>query len=242
MTWPNPYDDPDAYRLLYLGGWLVPALVVAVDGVEIKQKWTVQQAKDKSGATAVWNGTDLVESLVYTLEAPRRELFASLEAVYRKLAPPAGGSTAGGPGATTPTGFNSGNQSAGGTAAATPAATASTPSATPTGFSSGGAPSAADTAAKAGAAGAPKPPSVTIRNAFANNIGVVAVGMKTWKGPYVTKGISWRVDLGVIQVKASTKVNGGPANPASPTGFDSGTPKDAADKAGSDAKAKAEAT
>jgi hypothetical protein len=237
MSWENPFDDPNCVRRVELSGWVVPAFLVAVDGNELEQKWTVQEAKDKSGATAVWNGQKLVEGLVYTLEAPDRERFASLQVLFDKLKPPPGGSTGGGGSnpAATPTGFTSGSGSTG-----TPQGAA-----TPSGFSSAGsAPTAAADAKAKGNAGSAKPPTVTIKNLYANAIGVVEVGMKKWKGPYQTKTLSWRVDLTLIQVAPSTKAAGGPANPGLPAGWTSGTatPKDNADKATQDAKSKAQTT
>lgn len=207
ITEDNPFDDLACAQDVYFSGWLVPVHLVAVDGNELEQKWTVQEAKDKSGANAVYAGQKLVEGMVYTFEAEKRSAFATFYELFRKFKPGApGGSATGTGGAAT---------AAGGTADANTQASSNAGASGTVGVAVGGTgKTSADGWPSIATAAGPKAPTLSIRNLYANFIGVTNVGMKKWKGPYVTSTRSWRVDLTLIQVKPPKQITGGKAGPA----------------------------
>lgn len=225
-TSPNPYRDPKPWWSVKIGGREVKSYLVAIDGCEIEDDWKVQKNISSSGATAVFQGTKLVEAIKLTFEAPDEESFDDLGDIYEQMAPvPGSGFASSGttPGASVahPGGVFVDKTIQSSTASGAAGAEAAAASAA----------SAPSTAKKAATTATPnpgpKPPTLSIENAVLRYIGVTSVCRKKFKAPYVTPTNSWRVDLTLIQSSPSKPAGAGPQ---SPTSKDSG----AGGKAGAD--------
>jgi len=81
----NPYVLPEAFGKLKLSGWLIPAIIVDIDGCERPHEWAVQRGIGTSGAFTVWRGANLAETIVVTLEAPNKDTFDSLYALRNRI-------------------------------------------------------------------------------------------------------------------------------------------------------------
>lgn len=167
-VWGNPYRDD--VRVITLSGWPVsgpdgPLRFVALDGNEIEDDWNVQKPTEKSGATAVWRGTKIVEGLVTTFEAPDEASFDGFASLWAMMAPGPGGM-----------------------------------------------------------------PNLSLGNPLINAIGVDRVSRRKWKGPYESKGLSWRVDCTWIQYRPPAPAKTGPQAPAKPNDPTAPTPASAAEQ------------
>jgi len=149
-TGPNPFRAPDPWRVVKLGGWQVPAFLVAINGVKIEEAWETQRAIGASGWVTVWRGTKPTEDLKLTLEAPTEATFDALYELYTRLAPKNG----------------------------------------------------------------QRPPTVSIEHPAPNFVGIKRVSRKLWEGPRQTPGLSWQVDLTLIQYFPLVVVPVGPQEPA----------------------------
>lgn len=87
MARPNPYRMPEIFRQVKFGGWLVPAKLVAINGVKIEEQWDVQRAIGMSGWSTIWRGTKPVENGEITLEAPEEEDYDALGELWDRLRP-----------------------------------------------------------------------------------------------------------------------------------------------------------
>ncbi len=83
----NPHRDPKPWQIVTIGGRTLKAILVAVDGNEIEDEWKVQKGTNTNSATAVSQGTKLIESFGLTLEAPNAESFDDLRDLWTLLAP-----------------------------------------------------------------------------------------------------------------------------------------------------------
>lgn len=90
MTRANPHRFPDEWGRVYLSNWLVPAILVAVNGAKLEDEWAVQRGIGTTGAVTIWRGTKPVEGLVLTFDAPDEERFDSLYDLYGRLEPKPG--------------------------------------------------------------------------------------------------------------------------------------------------------
>lgn len=72
----NPYDDRGPFGKIDLGGLRLPGVVVALDGIDVPEVWQVQAATAKSGASTVWKGSGLAESIKITIALSNREAYA----------------------------------------------------------------------------------------------------------------------------------------------------------------------
>jgi hypothetical protein len=84
---PNPHVAPLEWTIVKLGGWQVPAILIAINGIKIEDEWNVQRAIGTSGSSTVWRGTKPTEDLKLTFEAPTKDTFDSLYELYKRLAP-----------------------------------------------------------------------------------------------------------------------------------------------------------
>lgn len=87
---PNPYDDYGPWGFVRIGGLLLPGVVTSVDGVDKPEEWTVQKATSSSGATTVWKGTKLAESIKIALALATRPAFDAYYTVRDALRPKLG--------------------------------------------------------------------------------------------------------------------------------------------------------
>lgn len=230
MGFPNPWNSPSYYQNVKIGGRLIKASLVAIDGVEIEDDWKEQRSTGNSGATYNYQGTKPPAFVTLTFEAVSEEEFEDLRDTWHVLEPkPGSGASGGGATAGSPGSSAYGKQfmrtSSSGSArsdaspspeqllaqatqalAALQNGTATTPAAsTP-------APANAKPATPAPSPG-PKPPTLSIENGYVNYIGITAISRKKWKGPYATPTNSFRVDLTVVSQKESTKAAVGAASP-----------------------------
>ncbi len=65
-----------------------------------------------------------------------------------------------------------------------------------------------------GPKGIARPPTFTIENPIPNFIKVKRVSRKSWKGPYQTPSLAWRVEFGFIQYFPLVLAKVGPQQPA----------------------------
>lgn len=234
MAFPSPWENPEFWQNVKLGGRLIKAPLVAIDGVEIEDEWQEQKASGTSGATNVFKGTKSPAAPTLTFEAVGEDDFADLREIWDLLAPRAG---------------SGGNGTGAGASPGTAAygkqftkATSAASSTTPTGSSlddllaqaqsalaalQSGASSTSATSSGAGSSSSssstsatpnpgPKPPTLSIENGFVNYIGITAVSRKKWKGPYVTPTLSYRVDVTLVPQKEPARAAVGVAAPKSP--------------------------
>lgn len=59
----NPYRDPGPWGIVAIGGARVPGVVESIDGASRPDEWQVQKPTEKSGATTVWKGTNIAQSI-----------------------------------------------------------------------------------------------------------------------------------------------------------------------------------
>lgn len=64
----NPFRNPSAYNRVRVGGRLIKAPLVAINGNELKDNWNVQKGTNTSGATAAYRGVELIEEVTLTFE------------------------------------------------------------------------------------------------------------------------------------------------------------------------------
>ncbi len=60
---PNPYVDSGPWGHVYIGGFRVPGVVESIDGAERPEEWDVQKPTKKGGASTVWKGTAIADSI-----------------------------------------------------------------------------------------------------------------------------------------------------------------------------------
>lgn len=234
MSFPNPWDSPDYWRTVKIGGRLIKALLVALDGNEIADDWSAQAPTGSSGATNVFKGTKAPGPAKLTFESVNREDFDDLRELWDLLAPKAG---SGG------TGTGASKGSAGSAAAGkqyvvtstnTSAAVSTSPddllkaaqsalAAVQSGANTAAAASAATTTSSAAASSGaaqpnpgPKPPTLSLVNGYFNYVGINAISRSRWKGPYPTATNSYRVDLEVVTQKEPTPAAVGKSSPKTP--------------------------
>lgn len=228
MPFPNPWNNPDFFSRVKIGGRPILANLVAVNGNKIEDDWNEQRATGSNSATYVFRGTKPAGPAKLTFEAVSPEEFDDLRAVYEMLAPKAGygtngnGSTQGSPGSAA-----YGRQFVRASSPNTPQVNAS-PSAeillaqaqqALQALQSG----AADPAVTATPSTpvslltpGPKPPTLSIENGYLNYVGMTAISRKSWEGPNCTPTNSFQVIIEVVPQREPTKAAVGPAAPKTP--------------------------
>lgn len=227
----NPYREPGPWGEVKIGGRLIVAHLVAIDGAEIEDEYNVQRPIGQSGAVAVFKGTKIAELITLTFEGYDEASFDDLWTLWEMMRPVPG--TGGGTG--TPKGSQfyqapTKGQVDGTTQQLPPG------SGLPTNTTADGWPKNATASPNPG----PRPPTLTIENPALAWIGVTAISRKKWKGPYWRAEVgSWRVDLTVIQAKPPTPANVGAQPPAGAQYAGAAQSKDGAASNASAAKADA---
>ena len=104
MSFPNPWDAPEFYQTVKIGGRPIKANLVEIDGISVEDDWTVQRPLGSSGATNVFKGTKPAGPCKLTFEAVTAEEFDDLRELFEMMRPKPGmgaagtGSTVGSPG------------------------------------------------------------------------------------------------------------------------------------------------
>jgi hypothetical protein len=223
MTFPNFFQQPTAYSQVRIGGILVRAVLVEVDGVKLEADWNEQRPTGQSGATWVFKGMKPVGPHKLTFEAVDAADFDDLRDLYERFA--AKPTALGGP-ATKESPYTIGQ-----TKDANSAGTAmpSTPGGSSTTDTSGFPKSQ-------GTNPGPRPPTLSIENAFLQYLGVTAVSLKSWDGPKPTATRSVRVVIELVAQKPPTPAGTGVASTKGDQ-FTIGQTKDQATPAGSSSSA-----
>jgi hypothetical protein len=229
VSYPNPWDSPDFFERVTIGGRPVLATLIAIDGVEIEDEWAAQRPTGNSGATNVFKGTKPPGDVTLTFEAVTVEDWDDLRAHWDNLAPVPGsgtngtGATTGSPGsAAYGQSFTQGKSPTTSTNTAKPEDLLKQVQAALAAVQSGanvtGAPAATSTTTTKSSAAStpnpgPKPPTRSIVNGYLNYVGMVAISRKKWKGPYPSPTRGMRVDLTVVNQKEPVKAAVGAASP-----------------------------
>lgn len=87
---PNPFRDPGPWGVLSIGGWIVPARLISVDGIERPHEWAVQKGTGTSGATTVWRGIKVCEGSKTLFEATDETTFDAFYEFRDRIEPPKG--------------------------------------------------------------------------------------------------------------------------------------------------------
>lgn len=229
MSYPNPWDSPEFFQTVIIGGRPIRASLVAIDGLEIEDEWKEQKPTGNSGATNVFMGTKSAAPVDLTFEMVDGGEWDDLRDIWDMLAPKPG-SGGNGSGATTgsPGSAAAGKQYVKATSpdspqvAVTPQSLLAQAQAQLAAVQSGanvatpaGSTAAASSSSKAAAQPnpGPKPPTLSIVNGRVNYIGITSISRKKWKGPYVTATNSERVTITVIPQKDPTPAAVGKSSP-----------------------------
>jgi hypothetical protein len=86
----NPFDFPDEWGEMLLEGWAVPGLLIKIDGCKRPYEWAVQKGTGTGGATTVFRGEKVAESIKTTHSAPTKEHFNGLYELRAKIVPTKG--------------------------------------------------------------------------------------------------------------------------------------------------------
>lgn len=237
MSFPNPWDSPDFFRRVKIGGRLIKASLVEINGVKIEDKWEVQKPTGKSGATNVFKGTDPAGPARLTFEIAGdtiddlRDEWDDLREVYELLEPKPGsggngsGATTGSPGsAAYGKGYVLQSTNTSPAVATKPedllakaqAALAALESGASTAAASSSSSSSSSSSAKSTASTpnpGPKPPTLSIENGYFNYVGITAVSRRSWEGPMPGPTNGQRVIIELVMQKEPTKAAVGAASP-----------------------------
>lgn len=86
---PNPYRDPYPWGTVIIGGVSL-GLVMAIDGHDKPEEWSIQKGTGSSGASTIWKGTKLAESIKITSQLWDEESFSHYYVVRDALRPKLG--------------------------------------------------------------------------------------------------------------------------------------------------------
>lgn len=202
MSFPNYFLDPEAYNRVKLGGILIKAALVEIDGIKIEAEWSAQKATGTSGPTWVFKGMNAAGPHELTFEcgydgvSTPAQMFDDLRELYERFGPVPQNTGAGASKDSPYTIGQTKNADSGGgvipAGAGTPTDSSGFPKST-------------------GQSVGPKPPTLSVENGFVNYHGTVACSLKSWDGPTPTPTRSVRVKLGIIPQKAPTKAGTGVA-------------------------------
>lgn len=90
MANPNPYVDRGPWGVVAVSGFTLPGIVRSIDGAAKPEDWNVQKGTAKSGATTVWKGTKLAESMKILLGLMNADQFAEYYTARDTLRPKIG--------------------------------------------------------------------------------------------------------------------------------------------------------
>ena len=85
----NPYDFPEVWGDIQLSGMSL-GTVVSVDGCERPYEWQVQKGQGSKGATSVYKGEGIAESIKVVVAMPTQEDFAYAATLRKYIAPAKG--------------------------------------------------------------------------------------------------------------------------------------------------------
>lgn len=245
MASPNPYRDPRPWNRVALGGRLIKAILKSWDGT-IKDDWKKQKSKNHNGASMSFGGTNPSEDLKMVWTATNEDAFDDLGDMWNLLAPVPVGTSAPAAATTTPQTTAVGSPPAAAApfdpfaalaAAQSALAKLDAPPTTPSADASSSSSAAATPADDPG----PRPPTVTIRHAGLNFLGVFAVARKSWKGPYPAAGNTWEVEIEFVHDRPPSPAGAGTMTAAQAI-FGTASPQSSADAAKSQANADAAGT
>lgn len=89
----NPFRNPQAYNRVRIGGRLIKAALVGLNGNKLEDEWNIQKGTNTSGATAAYRGVKLIEEITLTFEcatgdgSTAEEDYDDLDEVFRMIAP-----------------------------------------------------------------------------------------------------------------------------------------------------------
>ena len=91
MAIANPYDNPDAWGQIKLTGYgFLPGFLVGLKGLVREHEWVYQKGLGTSGASSIWRGRKIIESIGILLECPNREDFTALDLLLTAIVPAVG--------------------------------------------------------------------------------------------------------------------------------------------------------
>lgn len=231
MAFPNPWDNPDFFQRVKIGGRPIKANLTKINGNKVEDDWTVQRPLGQSGATNVFKGTKPAGPAVLTflIAGDTREQFVEewddLRELYEMMAPKPGsggagtGATKGQPGSAA---YAKGYVNHSSNDNPAPTATAEdllkSAQAALKQLAAGGPAAASPTSAGPIASilsPGPKPPTLSIENGYLNYVGITAVSRKSWDGPRPTDTNGQEVDIEVVLQKAPVKAAVGAASATS---------------------------
>lgn len=86
----NPFLDASPWGVVDVGGLRLPGVVVSIDGANRPEDWQIQKPTAKSGASTVWKGTGLAETITIVLALANADAFQAYYAVRDALRPKIG--------------------------------------------------------------------------------------------------------------------------------------------------------
>jgi hypothetical protein len=72
---PNPFVNATPWGVVEIGGLRLPGVVLSINGADTPEEWNVQKPTEKEGATTVWKGTTIAESIDIELALATRKAF-----------------------------------------------------------------------------------------------------------------------------------------------------------------------
>lgn len=157
MTFPSFFENPSAYNRVRIGGRLLLATLREIDGIKVEADWSEQKPTGKSGADWIFKGMKPTAKHKLTFECVNAAEEADLRALFERMQPQ--------PSFTAPA-----------------APTTPTTSATGVVDAFGSPPDPTTATANPG----PRPPTLTVENAFLAYVKTTAVSLDTWEGPSPT--------------------------------------------------------
>lgn len=233
MSFANPWDNPDFFQRVKIGGRLIKATLTEINGNKIEFEWAVQRPLGSSGATNVYKGAKPAGPAELTFEIAGdsvddlRAQWDDMRELFEMIGPKPGtsqagaGSTVGSPGSAA---YGKGyvNQSSNSNPAPTPTADdlLKQAQAALAQLQAGG-PAAAPGAAAPPVASilsvGPKPPTLSLENGYFNYVGITAASISSWDGPKPSATNSMIVKVIMVLQKAPKPAAVGAASPVSPS-------------------------
>jgi hypothetical protein len=78
MSETNPYDFPEEWGDVLIGTFKVPGIITEIDGATSPKEWAVQMGMGMSGASTIYRGEKIAESITVTVNAFDAESFAGM--------------------------------------------------------------------------------------------------------------------------------------------------------------------
>lgn len=242
MSFPNPRDNPAYFQTVTVGGHLIKATLVAINGQKLEADWKEQRPTGNSGATNNFQGMKPAGpvKLTFRIAADASgglnvEHWDDLRQLFEELGPVPGanfggsGTTQGSPGSaaygkryvqvSSPTSSKVSTSPEDLLKQATQALAAvqsgqSTATTTAASTTSSSASTSKTTTPNPG----PKPPTKSISNGWINYVGITQVSLKVWDGPKPDGEGGAIVEIEFATQKDPTPAAVGKAAPKSPDG------------------------